>query len=60
MSAPFTYWQAEEGGFIGYWNEYPDFWTEGDSLSELKRMLVSLWHDIQGMIKDGTMKGRGK
>ena len=55
MSAPITYWEAKEGGFIGYWNEYPDLWTEGDTLADLKRMLISLRSDIAAMIADGTM-----
>ena len=50
----YTYWPADEGGFIGYWNDYPDHWTEGDSLSELEAMLRSLRGDINAMIADGT------
>ena len=25
MAIPYTYWPAKEGGFIGYWNDYPDY-----------------------------------
>ena len=57
MSAPYTYWQdPEDGMWLGYWNEYPDYQTEGHTLEELKRMLVSLRTDIVAMIADGTMK----
>ena len=57
MSAPYTYWQdPEDGMWLGYWNEYPDYQTEGHTLEELKRMLVSLRADIVAMIADGTME----
>lgn len=57
MSAPYTYWQdPEDGIWLGYWNEYPDYQTEGHTLEELKRMLVSLRADIVAMIADGTME----
>jgi predicted RNase H-like HicB family nuclease len=25
----FAFWEAEEGGFIGFINEFPDYWTQG-------------------------------
>ncbi len=31
MQIPYTYWPAKEGGFIGYWNDYPDHVTEGET-----------------------------
>ena len=46
MQLSYTYWMATEGGFIGYLNQYPDFWTQGDSIEELEKMLVSLYTDI--------------
>lgn len=56
MRASYTYWQdPSDGMFLGYWNEYPDFQTQGHTLDELKEMLVSLRHDISGMIRDGLM-----
>ena len=42
--------------WLGYWNEYPDYQTEGHTLEELQRMLVSLRADIAAMIADGTME----
>ena len=55
MQIPYTYFPAKEGGFIGYWNDYPDYLTEADTLPELRRMLRSLRDDIVAMIADGTM-----
>ena len=46
MNLSFTYWNAKEGGVIGYLNQYPDYWTQGDSLEELQNMLSSLYNDI--------------
>ena len=46
MQLSYTYWEAKEGGYIGYLNQYPDYWTQGDSIEELEQMLVSLYGDI--------------
>ena len=47
MQLSFTYWEAREGGYIGYLNQYPDYWTQGESIAELEKMLVSLYNDMQ-------------
>ena len=46
MQLSYTSWEAKEGGYIGFLNQYPDYWTQGDSIEELERMLVSLYGDI--------------
>jgi len=46
MNLSYTYWEAKEGGYIGYLNQYPDYWTQGDSIEELESMLASLYGDI--------------
>lgn len=57
MSATYTYWQdPKDGMWLGYWNDYPDYQTEGKTLEELRRMLVSLRNDIDYMVSDGTME----
>ena len=55
MAYSYTYWPAEEGGYIGHWVDYPDFLTEGETIGELQRMLRSLRGDIDAMIADGTL-----
>jgi len=55
MSISYTYWPAEEGGYIGYWNDYPDYWTEGDSLDELQYMLRDLREGINVMVAEGEI-----
>jgi len=46
MNLSYTFWEAKEGGYIGYLNQYPDYWTQGDSIEELENMLSSLYGDI--------------
>lgn len=54
MQIPYTYWKEPDGWWLGYWNDYPDHWTQGKTLPELRRMLRSLRGDIMEMIADGT------
>jgi predicted RNase H-like HicB family nuclease len=42
MKASFTYWQEQDGVFLGYLNEFPDHWTQGETLEELKEHLKDL------------------
>jgi len=46
MQLSYSFWEAKEGGYVGYLNQYPDYWTQGDSIKELEDMLVSLYGDI--------------
>ena len=46
MNLSYTYWEAQEGGYIGFLNQYADYWTQGESIEELEQMLVSLYDDI--------------
>ena len=41
----FVYWQEEEA-WIGYLEEYPDYWTQGDSFEDLQDHLKDLHHDL--------------
>ncbi|MBQ4199028.1 MAG: type II toxin-antitoxin system HicB family antitoxin [Kiritimatiellae bacterium] len=50
MQLQYTYWPAKEGGFIGYWNDYPDHVTEGETIEELEFML----RDLRTFINDGA------
>jgi hypothetical protein len=46
----YVHWQ-EDGGWLGYLAEYPDYMTQGDSLAELQENLKDIHHDItQGHI----------
>jgi len=43
MEIPYTYWEADDGWFIGYLNSYPDHLTQGRDLNELEEMLADLY-----------------
>lgn len=42
----YTFWQDGEF-FLGYLNEYPDYWTQGHSKSELQDNLKDLLADLE-------------
>jgi len=42
IKAPFTYWKESDGKQLGYLNEYPDHWTQGENLEDLKEHLGDL------------------
>jgi hypothetical protein len=36
----------EDGGWLGYLQDYPDYWTQGESLDDLKEHLKDLYLDF--------------
>ena len=34
------------GGWLGYLTEYPAFWTQGDTLDDLRDHLADLYYDL--------------
>ena len=40
-----VYWE-EEGAWLGYLQEYPDYWTQGETLEDLKEHLRDLCQDL--------------
>lgn len=40
-----VYWE-EDSGWIGYLQEYPDYWTQGDTLEDLEEHLRDLYQDV--------------
>lgn len=40
-----VYWQ-ENGDWLGYLQDYPDYWSQGESLDDLKEHLKDLYYDI--------------
>ena len=56
MKARFTYWKESDGRYLGFLNDYPDHWTQGDDLADLKEHLRDLLElfgaeDIPGIRK---------
>ncbi|NET59859.1 MAG: type II toxin-antitoxin system HicB family antitoxin [Symploca sp. SIO2E6] len=43
MKITYTYWKEADGMFLGYLNEFPDHWTQGLDLEELKENLADLY-----------------
>jgi hypothetical protein len=41
----YVYWKDGEL-WLGYLEEYPDYWTQGESLEELKENLRELYYDL--------------
>jgi predicted RNase H-like HicB family nuclease len=50
MKQAYTFWE-ENGAFLGYLNEFPDYWTQGKDLENLKEHLRDLYQELtSGMI----------
>ena len=43
--AKIVYWE-EDGSWIGYLQEFPDYWTQGDTLEDLESHLRDLYADL--------------
>jgi hypothetical protein len=41
----YVYWQ-EGDAWLGYLEEYPDYWTQGDCLDDLIEHLKDLYQDL--------------
>jgi predicted RNase H-like HicB family nuclease len=41
----FVRWE-EQGGWVGYLVEYPDYWTQGETLDDLKEHIKDLYRDL--------------
>jgi len=40
-----VYWQQGEV-WLGYLEEFPDYWTQGETLEELQENLKDLYHEL--------------
>ena len=45
QTAKIVYWE-EDGSWIGYLQEFPDYWTQGDTLEDLESHLRDLYADL--------------
>ncbi|MDR3632692.1 MAG: hypothetical protein P4L84_02590 [Isosphaeraceae bacterium] len=55
QTVKYVYWQ-EEDGWLGYVEEYPDYWTQGGSFDDLIEHLTDLYLDLT----TGTIPGMRK
>ena len=46
MKSQITYWQEKDGKFLGYLNEVPDYWTQGEDYPDLVEHLRDLYHEL--------------
>jgi predicted RNase H-like HicB family nuclease len=50
-----VYWE-DDGVWLGYLQDYPDYWTQGESLDDLREHLKDVYHDIVGGHISGIRK----
>lgn len=43
----YVYWQ-DEGMWLGYLQEYPDYWTQGETAKELEENLRDILNELVG------------
>ena len=41
----YIYWQDDQI-FLGYFEEYPDYWTQGKTIEELKENLIDIYSEL--------------
>lgn len=49
----FVCWQ-DGGWWLGYLQDYPDYWNQGESLDDLKDHLTDLYRDLAGGLVTGV------
>ncbi len=47
MNVRIVYWESD-GYWVGYLEEFPDYWTQGESFEELQEHLKDLYWDLAG------------
>jgi hypothetical protein len=45
QTVKYVFWE-EDGGWLGYLQDYPDYWTQGESFEDLKEHLRDLYADL--------------
>lgn len=47
MKQRYVYWQEDET-WLGYWEEFPDYRTQGDTETELRENLRDIYEELKG------------
>jgi predicted RNase H-like HicB family nuclease len=47
MKKKYVYWQDDEM-WLGYLEDYPDYWTQGETEEELKENLLDIYQELTG------------
>lgn len=45
VTARYVYWQDDQH-WLGYFEEFPDYITQGDTIGDLQAQLKELWQDL--------------
>lgn len=45
MKKKYTYWQDDDM-WLGYLEEYPDYWTQGETEEELRENLLDIFNEL--------------
>ena len=43
----YIYWQDDQM-FFGYFEDYPDYWTQGETKKELEENLIDIYNELTG------------
>jgi hypothetical protein len=55
QTVKYVYWE-EDGAWLGYLQDFPDYWTQGETLEDLKEHLRDLHADLNGGQIPGVRK----
>jgi predicted RNase H-like HicB family nuclease len=47
-TARYYYWQ-DGSHWLGYFEEFPDYWTQGETPEDLRAMLQDLYRDLTSL-----------
>lgn len=47
QTVKYVHWRDGDK-FIGYFVDYPDYWTQGESFDDLNEHLIDLFRDLTG------------
>ncbi|MDJ0687807.1 MAG: hypothetical protein QNJ41_04795 [Xenococcaceae cyanobacterium MO_188.B32] len=47
MKKKYIYWQDDDM-WLGYLEEYPDYWTQGETEEDLKENLLDIYQELTG------------
>jgi hypothetical protein len=55
QTVKYVYWE-EDGAWLGYFQDFPDYRTQGETLDDLKDHLRDLYADLSGGVLPGIRK----
>ncbi len=55
QTAKIVHWQDGDS-HVGYFVDYPDYWTQGESFDDLKAHLIDLYQDLTSGSVPGVRK----